>query len=195
MPRIFAPNEEWDYNQGAYPVVNGAFALPATATAAIAYFTAEGFDVDTSKNSLEVFDTLTRAQLNQISLFLKVALVPADDRHTLIRKIETAASALLLTALTVTSVAHGTTVGNTVLTVTVGGIGTADYEYYYKADATVPPVLLYGDEVDSTWTLMISGDAEGVALTTGHEVSIVEVVKASKKVLAWGTDTVASKGA
>ncbi len=108
------------------------------------------------------------------------------------RNIETSISTKYLTTLTVTSVAHGTTDGNTVLTVTAGGTGGDTNGYYYKA-AAVAPAPLYGDKIDSTWTLTTSGAAAGVKLTTGDYVTVVEAKKATGFIFASGNAEVASK--
>ena len=194
MPRIFAPKEDVSTSAGTVDFVNGAAAVAETETEAIALFTAAGCDIDNSKHALTALDVLPRATLDAVSLYLGVALTPNDGKLDVVRDIENVISTHLLTALTVTSVAHGTTVGNTVLTVTVGGVGGATNGYYYKA-AAVAPAPLYGDQVDSTWTLMTSGAAAGVPLTTGDFVTIVEAVKATGFIFAAGNDEVASKGA
>jgi hypothetical protein len=190
MPRIFAPSETYNSNAGALTFVNSAAEIASTKTDAIAYYTAEGYDVDTSKNTLTVFDTLTRDQLDDISLFFKVALVPADDRKTLIRKIETAASALLLGSLTVAST-DGAVLGDTNIDITPNtpATGTA---YKYKVAAGAAPALLYGDYADSTWTTIL--DNGDITATTGHFVTVVEV-NAAGLVLALGSDTVDSNDA
>ena len=193
MPRIFAPKEDVSTSAGTVDFVNGAAAVAATETEAIALFTAAGCDIDTNKHELTALDVLPRATLDAISLYLGVALTPGDGKYDVVRDIENSISTKYLTALTVTSVAHGTTVGNTVLTVAAGGVGGATNGYYYKA-AVAAPAPLYGDQIDSTWTLMTSGAAAGVALTTGDFVTVVEAVKATGFIFASGNDEVASKG-
>jgi hypothetical protein len=169
MPRIFAPKEDYNANQGYVDFVNGAAALPVTATAGIAYFTAEGFTVDTSKNALTAMDELTREQIDGISSYLGVALVPADTKAQVIRKIETAVSALKLGALTVAST-DTLVEGESVIAVTEALTGTNIHKY--KAAAAASP-LLYGDTPDSTWKTFTSG-ATLTGLTTGHHCSVVE---------------------
>jgi len=127
-------------------------------------------------------------------VYLGVALTPGNGKYDVVRDIENSISTKYLASLTVTSVAHGTTVGNTVLTVTAGGTGGGTNGYYYKA-AAVAPAPLYGDKIDSTWTLMTSGAAAGVALTTGEFVTVVEAKKATGFIFAAGNDEIASKGA
>ena len=192
MPRIYAPKEDVNTLAGHVDFYNGAAAVDEDAAHAIAFFTAAGCDIDYSKHELTALDKLPRDVLDEISLYLGVALVPADGKYEVIRKIEGAISTKFITALTVTSTAHGTTVGNTVLAVTAGGVGTEANEYYYKA-AAVAPAPLYGDKIDSTWTKMTSADATGVKLTTGQYVTIVEAKKATGFIFAAGNVVIASK--
>lgn len=192
MPRIFAPNENYTSTQNYLNFTNGAAAVASTDAGAIAYFTAELCDIDTSKHALTVLDTLPRATLNSIATYLGITLDPTDGKYEVIRDIEGLISTHLLTPLTVTSVAHADTVGNTVLTVASGGVGGAANGYYYKA-AAVAPAPLYGDQADATWTLMTTGAAAGVPLTTGENVTVVEAVKATGFIFASGSDEVASK--
>lgn len=189
MPRIFAIDQTYNAAQGEITFVNGAAAVAATETDAIAYFTAEAYTVDTSKNTLTVFDTMTRAQLDAISLFFKVALVPGDTKAQLIRKIETAASALLLGSLTVAST-DGAVLGDTNINITPNtpATGTA---YKYKVGVAAP-TLLYGDYADATWVTIL--DNADITATTGHFVTVVEV-NADGLVLALGSDTVDSNDA
>ncbi len=192
MPRIYAPKEDVSTLAGHVDFYNGAAAVDEDATHAIAFFTAAGCDIDYNKHELTALDKLPRAVLDEISLYLGVALTPGDGKYDVVRDIENSISTKYLTALTVTSVAHETTVGNTVLTVTVGGVGGATNGYYYKA-AAVAPAPLYGDKIDSTWTLMTSGAAAGVALKTGDYVTVVEAKKATGFIFAAGNVEVASK--
>lgn len=192
MPRIFAPKEDVSTLAGHVDFYNGAAAVDEDATHAIALFDAAGCDIDYSKHELTALDKLPRDVLDEISLYLGVALVPGDGKYEVIRAIEGSISTKYIKALTVTSAAHGTTEGNTVLTVTDGGSSVATNGYYYKA-ATVAPAPLYGDKVDSTWKLMTSADADGVKLTSGHKVTVVEAVKATGFIFAAGNATVVSK--
>ena len=192
MPRYFG-NENYNGDQGAVKWYNGACAVDEGDTAAIAYLDAiTGIKKDANKHGLTALDKLPRDVLDEISLYLGVALTPGAGKYDVVRDIENAISTKYLTALTVTSVAHGTTVGNTVLTVTAGGVGGATNGYYYKA-AAVAPAPLYGDKIDSTWTLMTSGAEAGVALKTGDFVTIVEAKKATGFIFASGNVVVASK--
>jgi hypothetical protein len=192
MPRYFG-NENYNGDQGAVKWYNGAAAVDEDDASAIAYLDAiTGIKKDANKHELTSLDKLPRDVLDEISLYLGVALTPGDGKYDVVRDIENSISTKYISALTVTSVAHGSTSGNTVLTVTAGGTGGATNEYYYKA-AAVAPAPLYGDKVDSTWTLMTSGAAAGVKLTTGHYVTVVEVVKATGFIFAAGNVVIDSK--
>jgi len=194
MPRYFG-NENYNGDQGAVKWYNGAAAVDEDDTAAIAFLDAiTGIDKDTNKHELTALDKLPRDVLDDVSVYLGVALTPGNGKYDVVRDIENSISTKYLASLTVTSVAHGTTVGNTVLTVTAGGTGGGTNGYYYKA-AAVAPAPLYGDKIDSTWTLMTSGAAAGVALTTGEFVTVVEAKKATGFIFAAGNDEIASKGA
>ncbi|MDD4279640.1 MAG: hypothetical protein PHX74_07905 [Candidatus Sumerlaeales bacterium] len=195
MPRYFG-NETYNGDQGVVKWYNGACAVDEDDAAAIAFLDAiHGIDKDTNKHELTTLDKLPRDVLDDVASYLGVALVDGDGKYDVVRDIETSISTKYITALTVTSVAHNDTVGNTVLTVTANGVGGATNEYYYKADATSAPAPLYGDKIDSTWTLMTSGAAAGVKLTTGEFVTVVEAKKSTGFIFAAGNDTIASKGA
>jgi hypothetical protein len=182
MPRIFAPKEDYNATQGYVDFVNGAAALPSTATAGIAYFTDEGFTVDTSKNALTAMDELTREQIDGISSYLGVALDPADTKAQVIRKIETAVSTLKIGTLTVTTT-DTEVLGESVIAVTNPAKGATNI-YKYKAAAAASP-LLYGDTPDSTWKTFASGDTLA-GLSTGHHCSVVECNAAGTFVYNYG---------
>ena len=192
MPRIYAPKEDVSTLAGHVDFFNGAAAVDEDAAHAIAFFTAAGCDIDYNKHELTALDKLPRDVLDEISLYLGVALTPGDGKYDVVRDIENSISTKYLAALTVTSVEHGTTVGNTVLTVTAGGTGGAANGYYYKAGVAAPAPL-YGDKIDSTWTLTTSGAAAGVKLTTGEFVTVVEAKKATGFIFASGNAEIASK--
>ena len=182
MPRIFAPNEDWDYNQGDYEVFNGAFAIPATETAAIAYFTAEGFDVDTSKNALTPLDKLSRDDLDDIATYLGIALVPGDGKMDVVKDIEDLISTHLRVTLTVTTT-ETAKAGESVIAVTEA-LDAPTNIHKYKAAAAATS-LRYGDAPDSTWTTFVSG-ATLTGLTTGHHCSVVECNAAGTFVYNYG---------
>jgi hypothetical protein len=192
MPRYFG-NENYNGDQGAVKWYNGAAAVDEDDTAAIAYLDAiTGVDKDANKHELTALDKLPRDVLDDVSVYLGVALTPGDGKYEVVRDIENSISTKYLTALTVTSVAHGATSGNTVLTVTVGGKGGVTNGYYYKAGVAAPAPL-YGDKIDSTWTLTTSGAAAGVKLTTGEYVTVVEAQKTNGFIFAAGNAEIASK--
>ena len=182
MPRIFAPNEDYTSTQNYLNFTNGAAAVAATDTDAIAYFTAELCTIDNSKHKLTVMDTMTRAQINGISAYLGVALDPTDTKAEVIRNIETAVSALKIIDLTVTS-AKTAVAKESTITVTTPAPG-ASHIYKYKA-AVEAPVLLYGDD-PSSWTTFTSG-AVITPLTDGDHIAVVECNAAGDFVLGYGT--------
>ena len=190
MPRIFAPNEDYTSTQNYLNFTNGAAAVAATDTDAIAYFTAELCTIDDSKHELTVLDKLTREQINGISSYLGVALDSTDTKAEVIRKIEGAISTEFLGVLTVDSVAHDSKDGFTVVTITESLTGTNVHKY--KVHATEAPAPLYGDEADSTWLPLTSGATDGLELTTGHKITVVECTAAGF-IVGRGNDTIASK--
>ena len=187
MPRIFSVKQ--DYNSVDAGFENGAADVAATNARAIAYFTAEGFTVDTTKNTLTEMDKMTRAQLDAISSYLGVALVPADTKAVLIGKIETAVSALKLISLTVTSVKTAV-LGESTITVTAPAKAAVTNIYKYKA-AAAAPVLKYGDEPDATWVTFASADVI-TPLTTGQHIAVVECNAAGTFVVGYGEVVIAA---
>lgn len=182
MPRIFAPNEDYNSNAGAVDFVNGAAAVAATETSAIAYFTAEGCDIDTSKNALTPLDRMTREDLDDIASYLGITLVPADGKADVIKDIEDLISTHLLGALTVTST-DTAQAGESVIAVT-DALDAPTNIHKYKAGAAAT-ALRYGDAPDSTWTTFTSGDTL-TGLTTGHHCSVVECNAAGTFVYNYG---------
>lgn len=183
MPRIFAPNEAYNSTQGYVDFINGAAAVPATATEAIAFFTAKGLDVDVSKHALTVLDTLTRAQLNAIATYFGITLDPADGKLEVIRDIEAFVSTAKLTALTVTSVA-GTAQGDT--KITVAGEGAGQLVYKVTTDALTP---LYKDYAGD-WTEFTDGD--DITAATGKKINVAEI-NADGYIVGFGSQTVTAK--
>ena len=192
MPRIFAPHDDHAFNAGGVPFKNGAAALPEGHASLPFFSAAKGYDVDASKHALTPLDTLSRADLNSIAAYMGITLDPTDGKYEVIRDIEGLISTHLLGALTVASVAHGTKVGFTVITVTEALTGTNVHKY--KTHATKAPAPLYGDIADSTWLPLTSGATDGIELTTGHKITVVECTTAGF-IVGSGNDTVASKGA
>ena len=111
MPRIYAPKEDVNTLAGHVDFFNGAAAVDEDATNAIAFFTAAGCDIDYNKHELTALDKLPRDVLDEISLYLGVA--PGADKYAVIRGIETSISTKYLGAITPTSAAHDSEVGQT----------------------------------------------------------------------------------
>ena len=187
MPRIFSALEG-NTSAGFVDFVNGAAAVPAAATSAIAYFTAAGYTVDASKNTLTVFDTLTEAQLRDICAYTGVAVLAGDTKAQVVRKLETGINTDMIIALTVTSV-QTAVLGESTITVTAPAKGATNI-YKYKA-AVAAPVLLYGDEPDATWKTFASG-ADITPLTTDEHIAVVECNAAGDFVLGYGEVVIAA---
>ena len=180
MPRIFAPNEDYTSTQNYLNFTNGAAAVAATDTDAIAYFTAESCDIDYSKHELTVLDKLTREQIDQIATYLGITLDPTDGKMEVIRDIEDYVSDIELTTLTVTSVA-GSTVGDTKVTST--GQGAGQLVYKISETALTP---LYMDSA-AGWTEFDDGDDITAASLT--HVNVAEVDK-NGYILGFGSQSV-----
>lgn len=195
MPRIFAPNEDYNATQGAVDFVNGAAAVAADATEAIAYFTAEHYDIDTAKDALTAMDTLPRATINAIATYLGIALVQGDGKMDVINDIEDWISAIKWAdaayTLTVAST-DGAVLGDSDIAITAPNprLGTA---FYYKTHATTAPAIRYMDKLPATgWTLITTGT--DITATTGHKIAVVDV-NAAGYVVSYGSDTIDSKDA
>ena len=190
MPRIFAPKEDYTSTQNLINFVNGAAAVKETDTEAVAYYTALGCDIDSSKHELTALDKLPRDVLDEISLYLGVALVPADGKYEVIRKIEGAISTEFLGTITPTSAAHDSEVGQTTVTITgAAGDGNA---YYYKTAKDTAPAPLYGDKADSTWTVCTS-PFSFKPTATHNKITVVKAVVATGFILARGSDDITTK--
>lgn len=189
MPRIYAPREVSTL-AGATDFVNGAAAVAEDAADAIALFTAAGCVIDNSKHELTELDKLPRAVVDNFCEYLGTALTPGDGKFDVIRDIEASLSAKYITALTVTSVAHGTTVGNSVVTVTTAKSDAANKHYYKVSDAALTTVL-YGDEIDSTWTEFTSAAAAGLAVTNDKYINVAEA--AGDFIIGFGSVQIDSK--
>lgn len=192
MPRIFAPNDEHNFNAGGVQFVNGAAVLAKDHASLPFFASAKGYDVDNSKHTLTAIDTLPRTTLDSIATYMGITLVPTDGKLDVIRDIEGLISTHLLGELTVASVAHASKDGFTVITVTESLTGTNIHKY--KTHATKAPAPLYGDEADASWLPLTSGATGGIELTTGHKITVVECTTEGF-IVGSGNDTVASKGA
>lgn len=185
MPRIFAPAEGFTSTQGYVDFTNGAAAVDADETTAIAFFTAQGFDIDTSKDVLTPLDVLTRAQLDDIATYMGLTLVPADGKYEVIRDIEGVISTAKLATLTVASSA-GTESGDTNIDVT--GEGTGQLKYQLTTSHLSPLWMDYASDDD--WTDFTDND--DITATTGKIINVVEVDD-DDYIVGFGYQTVTSK--
>ena len=190
MPRIFAPKEDVNTLAGHVDFFNGAAAVDEDAAHAIAFFTAAGCVIDYNKHELTALDKLPRDVLDEISLYLGVALVPADGKYEVIRKIEGAISTEFIGTITVSSAAHSSEVGQT--TVTISGTAGDGNAYYYKTAKDTAPAPLYGDKADSTWTVCTS-PFSFAPTATHNKITVVKAVVATGFILAKGSDDIKTK--
>ena len=190
MPRIFAPKEDVSTLAGHVDFFNGAAAVDEDATHAIAFFTAAGCDIDYNKHELTALDKLPRDVLDEISLYLGVALTPNDSKYDVVRDIETSISTKYITTVTATSAAHSSEVGQTTVTITgAAGDGNA---YYYKTAKDTAPAPLYGDKADSTWTVCTS-PFSFKPTATHNKITVVKAVVATGFILARGSADITTK--
>jgi len=189
MPRIFAPKEDYTSTQNLINFINGAAAVEETDTEAIAYYTGLGCDIDNNKHELTALDTLPRAVLDDVASYLGVTLTPGEDKYAVVRNIETSISTKYLGAITPTSAAHASEVGQT--TVTMAAAAGAGNTLYYKTGVTAPAPL-YGDKVDSTWKAFTSPVSFTPTATHLH-ITTVEAVTATGFILKSGTDALRVK--
>jgi len=190
MPRYFG-NENYNGDQGAVKWYNGAAAVDEDDTAAIAYLDAiTGIDKDTNKHELTALDKLPRDVLDEISLYLGVALTPNDSKYDVVRNIETSISTKYITTVTATSAAHSSEVGQTTVTITgAAGDGNA---YYYKTAKDTAPAPLYGDKADSTWTVCTS-PFSFKPTATHNKITVVKAVVETGFILARGSADITTK--
>ena len=190
MPRIYAPKEDVSTLAGHVDFFNGAAAVDEDATHAIAFFTAAGCDIDYNKHELTALDKLPRDVLDDVSVYLGVALTPGDGKYDVVRDIETSISTKYIGAITLTSAAHATEVGQTTVTITgAAGDGNA---YYYKTAKDTAPAPLYGDKADSTWTVCTS-PFSFKPTATHNKITVVKAVVATGFILARGSDDITTK--
>jgi len=155
MPRIYAPNAVHDCDWAGLAFIAGVAVLAVGEDTT--FFSDAGYSIDTSKHTLEVWDSLTVAQLDALYAFLGGTVVATDTKYQKIRKIETSLSAKYIGAITAASAAATAGSGKTKITITDPGTAT----YYLKTAATTSPDLLYGDVPDYTWQVLTL--AAGVA--------------------------------
>jgi len=190
MPRIYAPKEDVNTLAGHVDFFNGAAAVDKDATHAIAFFTAAGCDIDYNKHELTALDKLPRDVLDEISLYLGVALTPNDSKYDVVRDIETSISTKYITTVTATSAAHSSEVGQTTVTITgAAGDGNA---YYYKTAKDTAPAPLYGDKADSTWTVCTS-PFSFKPTATHNKITVVKAVVETGFILARGSADITTK--
>ena len=165
MPRIYAPNEVHDCDWAGLVFVAGVAAVPSGEDTG--FFSDAGYTVDTSKHSLEVWDSLTIAQLHALYAFLGGTVVGTDTKYQKVRKIETSLSAKYIGAVTATSAAATAGSGKTKITITDPGTAT----YYLKTAATTSPDILYGDMPDDTWKVLtlVTGVADEMEPNDGSD--------------------------
>lgn len=187
-PRIYADVEDHTNDWAGVPFIEGVGAVAQGSD--VSLFTADGYAIDNSKHALSVYDRLTKAQIREILTYQGISYVAGDSKQTLIRKIETAASTAKLVALTVTSVA-GTESGDSLVTVTVGAIGTEGNTMAYKTgpDAVAP---LYRDVPGTDYTTFVSG-TDITPDTVGDDTIMVIERNAAGEVLAYGTKALVVK--
>jgi hypothetical protein len=190
MPRLYAPNEEHSFDMGGVQFINGAAAIASGASTA--YFTAEGYGVDTSKHELTLLDKLTATQLRQVAAYLGLTIDQGEDPDTkqvLVRAIETSFSTKYINPLTVTSAA-GTASGDSLITIT-GDVGTTGNTFAYKTHATTAPAVVFRDILPAAgWTAVLS--AHDITATTGHKITVVEITT-DREIVSAGSATITSK--
>lgn len=187
MPRIYAPNEAHSMAWGEVDFTEGVAVCAASAASAIAFFTAEGYTIDSSKHVRTLLDDLTPAQLRALCAYLGMTIDQGDDpdtKHTLVRAIEGDISTKYISVVTVASTA-GTATGDSDIAIT--GAGT----YKYKTAKDTAPALLYMDYPDSTWLDIETGD--DITPTATHNKITVVKVDANGYVIGLGSDDITVK--
>ena len=148
MPRIYAPNAVHDCDWSGLAFVAGVAVVAAGDDTV--FFSDAGYTIDTSKHTLEVWDGLTIAQINELITYLGGTPSALDSKYVKVRALETLISAKMIVALTVASAAATAGSGKTKITITDPGTST----YYLKTAATTSPDILYGDVPDDTWQVL-----------------------------------------
>ena len=191
MPRYFG-NENYNGDQGAVKWYNGACAVDEGDTAAIAYLDAiTGIKKDANKHGLTALDKLPRDVLDDVSVYLGVALTPGDGKYDVVRDIEISISTKYIGTITPTSAAHASEAGKTTVTITGGAAGDGN-AYYYKTAKDTAPAPLYGDKVDSTWKVCAS-PFSFTPTATHNKITVVKAVVATGFILASGNDSITTK--
>ena len=194
MPRIYAKNPEHKNDWAAVVFENGAAAVPAGGDTS--YFSAHSSDytIDASKDSLELWDTMTVAQLDDFYTWLGETPSGSDSKYQKVRKIETSLSAKYLGSVTASSGAATTTDGKTKITITSPG----DYDYWLKTAKTTAPAALYGDvpTAEDGWQKLTlsTGVADEVSPNAGTDNKFTVVkVSADGRVIASATGNLTLK--
>ena len=185
MPRIYADVDNHSMDWGAVDFEQGVAAVASDADTS--RWTAASYAVDTSKNSLTVFDTMEKADLQALLDYLGVSYLVADTKQTLVRKAETFASTALITALTVASTA-GTEIGDSNIAVT-GEVGTEGNTLAYKTGTAVETPLFRDIPVGYT----AFTDADDITPTEGHTKITVVELNAAGEVVALGNDDITTR--
>ena len=145
MPRLYAPNTAHECDWSNVPFIAGAAAVALGEDTS--FFSDAGYTVDPSKHALEVWDSLTVAQLDALFAWLGGTVVSSDTKYQKVRKIETSLSAKYIGSVTAASAAATAGSSKTKITITDPGTST----YYLKTAATTSPDILYGDIPDDDW--------------------------------------------
>lgn len=188
MPRIYSPIQTHNLDWPATPFIEGVAAVPQGT--AVAHLVADGYALDNSKHALTVYDKLTKIQIREILDYQGISYIAGDSKQVLIRKIETAASTAKLVALTVTSLA-GTAVGDSLVAVTAGAIGTVGNTMAFKTGPD-PVAPLYRDVPGTTYKAFVSG-TDITPGTVGDDTIMVVELNAAGEVLAYGTKALVVK--
>ncbi len=158
MPRIYAPNAAHECDWSGLAFVAGVAVLDVGDETT--FFTDAGYTIDTSKHTLEVWDGLTVAQIDDLITYFGGTPSALDSKYAKVRALETLISAKMIAALTVASAAATAGSGKTKITITDPGTST----YYLKTAATTSPDILYGDVPDNDWQelTLVTGVADEV---------------------------------
>ena len=186
MPRIYADVYEHNISGVGVDFINGVGLVPAGTDTSL--WLADSYAIDTSKNRLTPFDTMTMAALSRIADYLKVTFDGNTTKQELVRLVETALDAFK-TTLTITSVA-GTASGSSNITV-VGAVGTAGNTLAFKSAQTTAPAILYMDEPGAAYTAFVSG-ADVAPGATHDKITVVELNSAGQ-VVSVGKQTLTKK--
>lgn len=88
MARIFAPNENHNFDIDGVTFINGAGAVPSANTDVVAWFTSKGYTIKASGDTLTFWDKLTKAQLLEFAAEQSIADAETMTKADLITAIE-----------------------------------------------------------------------------------------------------------